>query len=912
LLKDGRLISETSYFLPDDVQDSVRVRHDGLVRLADTEDVIVACNRVHNHYHHWMTQCLPAIDWSLRQARSEKVRLVLPRLEPWQEDTLALLGHGAVPRLVPEPGAQYLIPNAQYSEFLNGSTSFRLSRCLVETARRLADAVTTGGAAHWVVYVPCTNPYYGRIENEAALINLLRKHGVHISDRSGMTTAQRIELFRHADVVIGPHGEGLADVMFCRPGSVLWELTPHHLQNACFNRLAQAADVDYWGDLFESIQDHPLAGWRVDLGLMTDRLNALSRLRASSPKRPLATAQDTDTTRSMPLDELMMEFESLGDNCEFGLIQRTVGADPLSLLRFAGFFLPPEIRLETLLSALQQRFQGLGAPETIELTTAGERHEFVVRETRYKLMYHTFKHEGEIDPDKLRQSESRRLGFLRRKLFDDLASGEKIWVWKSNVSVTQPQALTLLQTLRGFGPNILLWVVESDRTHRAGTVERIGEHLVKGYVERFAPYDRAGEFIDVPWFEVCQKAYDLFRGNQQKERKVPVPETRQPVAASPSAAGISAPEDTAEAPVLPEASLSDTTAQVRDIEVSELWWGGSPTTLGQGFSDPDLQQKFRPVAQTTNVRDYHLSQIFLDTIPMVLIRLDGHKIRETHDPAFPQEYDSAGVRHDSIVWLDHRHDYVLGCNRGFGNYYHWMTQALPAIDWSLRNIASHNLKLALRKLGPWQEETLRLLGHGDVPRITLDESKQYFFPQLHYSDFLYGKTAFGVSIAANETYARLYEAGWDGDTSPASEVIYVARSDSGQRAMLNEPEMIEALAREDVRIVVPGEHSVREQAAIFNRASIVIGAHGAGLTNIVFCRPGAIVYEIMPSFYINPCFRRLAQAAGLTYYADIFEGGGEGFVHDIPWHCGLSAVLDRLREFRRGAVPLAALVAAPP
>ena len=34
-----------------------------------------------------------------------------------------------------------------------------------------------------------------------------------------------------------------------------------------------------------------------------------------------------------PLDQLMLRFEALGDNCELGLVQRRAGAEPLGLLR---------------------------------------------------------------------------------------------------------------------------------------------------------------------------------------------------------------------------------------------------------------------------------------------------------------------------------------------------------------------------------------------------------------------------------------------------------------------------------------------------------------------------------------------------------------------------------------------------
>lgn len=137
--------------------------------------------------------------------------------------------------------------------------------------------------------------------------------------------------------------------------------------------------------------------------------------------------------------------------------------------------------------------------------------EFVATESVYSLMYHTFVYEDEIEPDVLRKREAVRLGFLRRKLLEDLANGEKIWVWKSNLDVAVDRVERLIAELRRRGPNILLWVVRADPAHRPGTVERIADDFFKGYVERFAPYGAADDISLHSWLEVCQATYNLCR-----------------------------------------------------------------------------------------------------------------------------------------------------------------------------------------------------------------------------------------------------------------------------------------------------------------------------------------------------------------------------------------------------------------
>ena len=209
-----------------------------------------------------------------------------------------------------------------------------------------------------------------------------------------------------------------------------------------------------------------------------------------------------------PLDKLMLRFEALGDNCELGLVQRRAGAEPLGLLRFAGFFIPLEIRLARLLKALDCRFEGLGRPDTVRVEAAGAegRREYLIKESAFDLMYHSFQAEGSIDPGRLRDMEAKKLEFLRRKFLSDLADAEKILVWKANAPPPEADIDRLVEALRRFGPNILLWVAEADAEHPAGMVEAKGPGLLKGYVDRFAPYANATDISYDSWFAMCAEA----------------------------------------------------------------------------------------------------------------------------------------------------------------------------------------------------------------------------------------------------------------------------------------------------------------------------------------------------------------------------------------------------------------------
>jgi hypothetical protein len=206
----------------------------------------------------------------------------------------------------------------------------------------------------------------------------------------------------------------------------------------------------------------------------------------------------------MPADEFVARFESLGDNCEFGLIQRRCGSEPLSLLRFTNTLLP------TLIRGLQNGFQGMGEPKDLSFRLEDKvKPEYIIQEHRYGLVYHTFRYKGEIDEKKFIVSESARIKFLLRKFTEDLQAGEKIFVCKRNVPISEEEILPLLTALNAYADNALLWVVPADGKHPPGWAGWVMPGLIKGYIDRFAPNENAHDLSLNPWLEVCANAYEL-------------------------------------------------------------------------------------------------------------------------------------------------------------------------------------------------------------------------------------------------------------------------------------------------------------------------------------------------------------------------------------------------------------------
>ena len=207
------------------------------------------------------------------------------------------------------------------------------------------------------------------------------------------------------------------------------------------------------------------------------------------------------------LAELAASFESIGENCEFGLVQRKCDTEPLGLLRFSGSLSGDVVR------GIEEEFEGIGEPADIEPRLEGEegRREFMIHERKYGLVYHTFVYEEERTAELMRQQEATRLQFLRRKFVEEMDAGEKIFVFRRDTPVPESEILPLFMALNRTRQNTLLWVVPEEPGRPSGTVEVLMNGLLKGYIDRFAPPDNAHDFSFEAWVRICVNAFLLNR-----------------------------------------------------------------------------------------------------------------------------------------------------------------------------------------------------------------------------------------------------------------------------------------------------------------------------------------------------------------------------------------------------------------
>jgi hypothetical protein len=219
---------------------------------------------------------------------------------------------------------------------------------------------------------------------------------------------------------------------------------------------------------------------------------------------------------------------------------------------------------------------------------------------------------------------------------------------------------------------------------------------------------------------------------------------------------------------------------------------------------------------------------------------------------------------------------------GGDTYFHWMTDVLPRIRLAVKAgypPGSFDQVLVNGVDEPFQKSTLQELG------IPLNQCR--FFDKKECA-FLLEEAVLpslpGVPGVVPPETVEFLQGSFSPKKTDRGQKIFIGRGKAKHRALLHEGEISGNLLKRGFDSVDCGKLSVQEQAEVFGATEIVVGAHGAALTNLIFCRPGTLVLELFSPRYVNPCYRDLCVAGGLRHSGVI--GDGKDWVlskkHDQP------------------------------
>ncbi len=109
-------------------------------------------------------------------------------------------------------------------------------------------------------------------------------------------------------------------------------------------------------------------------------------------------------------------------------------------------------------------------------------------------------------------------------------------------------------------------------------------------------------------------------------------------------------------------------------------------------------------------------------------------------------------------------------------------------------------------------------------------------------------------------------------TSP--ELLYISRATKYKRSIKNIAEIEEIVRKYNFKVIEPGEYTVGQQIKLFSEAKVIIGVHGAGLTNLLFGKNKNIkLLEIFPGKEIKPeHYKNLCTLLGFSYFSIVGNG----------------------------------------
>ena len=197
------------------------------------------------------------------------------------------------------------------------------------------------------------------------------------------------------------------------------------------------------------------------------------------------------------------------------------------------------------------------------------------------------------------------------------------------------------------------------------------------------------------------------------------------------------------------------------------------------------------------------------------------------------------------------------------NYFHFLMDSLAQMHWRQRAPAAANARMVIAgyddeaaKALPFMAQSLARSGIGNDQLAPFDGTLM-FCPHV-----MFPARDTGANPAKVAELRRLFGLT---DRPRGTAKLYITRPGAQRRRLVNDADIAQRLTRLGFTAVDPGALSFDQQVELFAGAAVIVGPHGAALTNAAFMSPGGAVVELTHEARVVWTFHEVAGAAGLSY-----------------------------------------------
>jgi len=234
------------------------------------------------------------------------------------------------------------------------------------------------------------------------------------------------------------------------------------------------------------------------------------------------------------------------------------------------------------------------------------------------------------------------------------------------------------------------------------------------------------------------------------------------------------------------------------------------------------------------------------------------------------------------------------------NWGMWLLIGLPSLFEFLENRRNYT-KFMISMPQSWQGKMLEAAGLDFDDLIRQDRNEVYLCRQIS----MVRKSYRDMFITEDERlgFEKLRHRLLGGEPAGGAKRIFIARitrsrRSGNYRALLNEDELIAALEPLGFTVVEPDLLPFRDQVAAFAGADIVVGLGGAGMFNVIFCKPTAKIVTIESTTGFIDAHTNIFASLGLTYGVIL---GEEDATDPRPdqrrWTLNVPAAITEIRQF---------------